>query len=133
MTGLPPDVNLLDGLMVTATVTRPVPEARDALGVSHRGEPETDTVPGVLVDTVEGSGEQVSGAGDERHQRAVLVLHFPTTYDRPLAGCAVTISDDGCPSAWRGTWQVVGDPLPYDPRLCPGPWNRKVRVVAHDL
>lgn len=124
---------MLEAATVTVTVTRPGAEARDVLGVSHRGEPETDTVPGVLVDTVEGAGEQVAGSGDGRGPRAVLVLHIPKEYEESLAGCTVTVDDPDCPATWRGTWQVVGDPVPYDPRLCPGPWNRKARVVAHDL
>lgn len=54
--------------------------------------------------------------GDE----VILVLHFPKSYQAPLRGRRVRV---------RGVdYQVVGDPVSYQPDLTPGAWNRPVNV-----
>lgn len=117
----------------SVTVTRPTPDHRDALGITHRGEPETDVVEGVLIDAVEGNEAQEDGTGRLRVTQSALMVHFPKTYHKSLAGCTVTIDAEGLPESWLGEWDVQGDPQPYDPRLCPGRWDRKALVTRPDL
>lgn len=47
-----------------------------------------------------------------------VVAHFPKTYTASLRGRRVR--------ALGRVFEVVGDPLPYDPALTPTPWNRPV-------
>lgn len=110
-----------------AKVERPTHTTRDSLGIVVRGEPETDTLEGVLVDPVDGS-EQTEGTGGSKRAQAAINIHIPRTYTASLADCTVTL-----PAPWEGTWRVVGDPQPYDDALCPGPWNRQAKLVRTNL
>lgn len=111
----------------TVAVTRPVAVARDALGIAVYSEPAVDYVD-VLVDAIESAEAQRVGTLDERRPRGVLHLHFPKTYHESLHGCSVEL-----PEPWEGTWEVVGDPMPYDAALTPGVWDRKVMVQRADV
>ena len=109
------------------TLAHPAKSGRDALGIPVRAEPVREVVEGVLVDAIEGTGTQATGEGQTRTAQAALTLHFPRTHHGSLLGCTVTL-----PPPWEGEWRVVGDPMPYDARLCPGPFDRAVRVVRPD-
>jgi hypothetical protein len=113
----------------TVIVHRPVVVGTDPIGVPVRGEPERDVVEGVLVAPAGGTPTaQSAGAGRERRSQAALELHFPSGYDASLLDCTVDL-----PAPWGEGWRVVGDPMPYDPGLVPGPWNRPVEVVRTNV
>ena len=109
---------------VTATVERPTTEGTDRLGNPVPGEPETEVVHGVLV--APGATSNLD-ASRQAGVRSYLTLHFPKGYAGSLRGCTVTL-----PAPWGGPWRVVGDPMPYDDSLTPGPWHMPVEVVACD-
>ena len=111
----------------TIRVTRPAPESIDVLGITCYGTPVTFDVGGVIVQPADVSKASVGDSTRERRPLAALVLHVPKSCDASLSGCSVELLPP-CPAAWAGSWDVVGDPMPLDPALTPGPWNREVRV-----
>jgi len=95
--------------------------AYDPFGAPVPGVPGEVAVANVLVDRptdqeLEQTTRQYGAACD-------LTLHFPKAFHGSLRGCSVVL-----PAPWSDTFKVLGDPLPYDPRLTPGAHNRPVHV-----
>ena len=106
---------------ISVTVITPTSTSTDPFGALIEAEPTEETVDNVLVDKpktddLEQSTRQFGTICD-------LVLHFPKTRHGSLRGSKVVL-----PAPWSETFEVIGDPMPYDPRLTPGAHNRKVLV-----
>ncbi len=110
------------GWGVAVTVLVPTVTGEDSLGNPVHGEPVREVVEDVLV--APGSTSSLDASRPEGTS-AALTLHFPKGYDRRLRGCEVVL-----PEPWGGPWRVVGDPMPYEDGLCPGPWHMPVEVEA---
>lgn len=111
----------------TVVVLRPTDGGTDPFGEPVEGEPERVKVANVLID-------QPTTADIEQTARRFgvsceLTLHFPKSYEASLRGCTVEL-----PAPWErdGGWEVMGDPLPYDPALTPGEHDRPVHVRRVD-
>lgn len=115
------------GWGVEATVLVPTEGGLDRLGNPVPDKPERVVVPGVLV--APGATGATVGLEASRPEdvRVALTLHFPKSFKRSLRGCTVTL-----PEPWGGPWRVIGDPMPYDDALCPGPWHMPVEVARVD-
>ena len=103
------------------TVLRPVHMGEDADGdevVGWVGEVVGD----VLVSPA--GTESLAADGRPHATRATLALHFPKTFSGSLRGCRVVVGGE--------TLAIVGDPRPYAPALCPGPWWLTAEAVACD-
>lgn len=106
---------------VDVTVLSPIAGVPDPFGMpTPDGEPRT-RVSNVLVDRptdadVEETTRQYGASCD-------LVLHFPKACHMALRGCSVEL-----PAPWSATFEVLGDPQPYDPALTPGAHDRPVHV-----
>lgn len=94
---------------------------REITGQNDYNEPiftsSKDTVADVLV--------APAGSKDLEAARALgytvdLVLHFPKSYTKSLAGALVEVRGD--------TYEVIGDPAAYTPQNVQGKWNRPVEV-----
>ena len=106
---------------VAVTVLVPASSSVDAFGSPVPGPPDEVAVENVLVDSP--SGSDVESTTREFGVSCDLTLHFPKTCLMSLRGCSVAL-----PAPWSGTFEVMGDPQPYDPRLTPGAHDRPVRV-----
>ncbi|MBQ9003114.1 MAG: hypothetical protein IJ087_14785 [Eggerthellaceae bacterium] len=108
----------------TVTVLRPGGPVADRLGNEVPGEPSEELVHGVLVGSP--TSDDMEAA---RPYGATLAftLHFPKSYDAPLAGCTVVLPE---PWASDGGYRVVGDPRPLMDANTPTRWNRPVMVEA---
>lgn len=53
-------------------------------------------------------------------------LGIPKTYTGSLRGCKVARARDG------QTFQIMGEPQPLPPEICPTPWNREAYAVIVD-
>ena len=113
-------MSLLGYLGETVAVLRPSDGRPDAFGAPTRAWGREE-VAGVLVDAPTTSD---LGEGRPDGDRAGLTLHFPSSYAASLRGCRVE-----CRGA---TWEVEGDPQPYEAALVPGPWDRAARVRRVD-
>jgi len=98
--------------------------ARDAFGNDAEAYANPVEVGNVIVQR--GACEEL---GSERHEgvRVALTLHFPKTWAGRLRGAKVELSGE-----YAGTYRVIGDPMPYQPELCPTDWNMPVEVEAVD-
>lgn len=98
---------------VEVEVIRPTQASTDPFGAPVAGEPQAETVANVLVDSpstsdIESTMRQFGASCD-------LTLHFPKGYTQGLRGCKVAL-----PAPWSAEFEVMGDPMPYDPALTPG-------------
>lgn len=87
-----------------------------------RSMAEVATVGNVLVGNP--SVEESEQAARRYGAECGLTLHFPKSFEGSLLGLSVCL-----PAPWGGVYDVLGDPLPYDPRLTPGEHNRPVLVT----
>ena len=114
---------------VTVTVLSPNPQetgvtgeyVHDPFGAPVYGTPTNTTVANVMVDSP--TTEDLEQTTRQYGASCDLVLHFPKSFHGSLRGCSVAI-----PEPWGATFEVQGDPMPYDPRLTPGEHDRKVPV-----
>lgn len=105
---------------VAVTVLSPVELGSDDFGriaVSW----DASEVDGVLVDP--STGSEVTDSNRPNGTARRLTLHFPKAYVGGLRGCRVRLS-----GRWSGTYEVVGDPMPYQDENVPGPWDMPVEV-----
>lgn len=113
----------MDSLFATVTVTvlRPTTSGADPLGSPVPGEPERETVDGVLPQP---SGTSDADASRPSGTSTDVTFHWPRGYGRSLRGCVVL---------WAGRrFRVVGDPAPYVGANCPGSWDMTVEAVEAD-
>lgn len=109
----------------TVTVLRPVPGAVDPFGAPTVASVSREDVENVLVsqpstDAIEQTTRQYGAACE-------LTLNFPKTYTEPLRGCSIEM-----PAPWSGVFEVIGEPIPLQPDLCPDERNRDVHVRRVD-
>lgn len=113
-------------MSVEVTIIRPTTsKVRDALGYPVPGKPSEETAR-VLVGPPSTDNME---AGRPNGATVALTLHFPKSYTASLRGCEVKLPDS---SPWVGTYRVIGDPMPYESRLTPPPYNRPVEVERAD-
>lgn len=112
---------------VTVTVSTPTHGSQtDPFGAPIAGAPSTEAVDDVIVDNP--SDSDIEQTTRQYGVQCDFVLHFPKAHHGSLRGCSVTL-----PAPWSCTCEVLGDPMPYDPKLTPGRHNRRVharRVVG---
>lgn len=106
---------------LTVTVLHPVPASTDPFGAPVPGTPAPEDVADVLVDNptstdIESTVRQYGVSCD-------LTLHFPKDYTGSLRGCSVEL-----PAPWSDEFEVMGDPMPYDPALVPTSYGMPVHV-----
>lgn len=83
---------------------------------------EGTEVENVLVQPAGTSGVTADARPDGTRSR--LTLHFPRGFSATLRGCRVVV---------RGrTYEVVGDPAPYEAANCPGPWWYEAEAARVD-
>lgn len=95
--------------------------ARQASGADELGAPVIEWVEeAVVADVLLAPVSTSDLIGSTRPDGVVVdaVAHFPRSYTASLRGRRVR-------AAGR-VFDVVGDPIPYDPELTPTPWNRPV-------
>lgn len=98
-------------------------QSQATTGVDELNNPVTAwqdeaTVHDVLV--APASTDDLTGSIRPQGDEVVLVAHFPRTYTASLRGRRVVV--DGT------TYDVVGDPRPYQPANTPGRWDRPVHL-----
>ena len=93
----------------------------DPFGAWIAGVMSETTVANVLVDNP--TSEDIEQSTRQHGVSCDLLLHFPKKYHGSLRGCMVAL-----PEPWSATYEVLGDPQPYDPELTPGEHDRKVQV-----
>lgn len=106
---------------VDVIVKRPMQAPTDPFGAPVPGTSPGEPVGNVIVDSpsdadIESTTRQYGASCD-------LVLHFPKSFTGSLRGCSVEL-----PAPWSDKFEVMGDPMPYDPSLTPGAHNRPVHV-----
>ena len=106
---------------IAVTVLKPTQSSTDPFGAPVAGTPVPMTVGNVLVDSP--STEDVEQTTRQFGVACDLKLHFPKTCHDCRRGCSVAL-----PAPWSGTFEVIGDPMPYDPELTPGEHDREVLV-----
>lgn len=113
----------MDSLFATVAVTvlRPTASGTGPLNSPVPGEPERETVDGVLPQP--GATSDLDASRPEGTSTTVT-FHWPRGYGRSLRGCTIL---------WGGrSWDVVGDPVPYVGANCPGPFDMSVEAVEAD-
>ena len=95
--------------------------ARQRSGTDELGAPviewvEEAVVAGVLL--APASTSDLTGSIRPDGTVVDVAAHFPRSYTASLRGRRVR--------ALGRVFEVVGDPIPYDPALTPTPWNRPV-------
>lgn len=106
---------------VGVTVLSPTAQSTDPFGAPVAGTPSRTEVGNVMVDRP--SDKDVEQTTRQFGASCDLVLHFPKSCHMALRGCGVEL-----PAPWSGTFEVLGDPQPYDPALTPGAHDRPVHV-----
>lgn len=106
---------------VSVMVLRPTQGSTDPFGAPVEGEPAREEVDNVIVDRP--SDSDVESTTRQFGVSCDLTLHFPKAYHAGLRGCSVAL-----PAPWSGAFEVLGDPMPYDPELTPGAHDRPVHV-----
>lgn len=115
-----PDFGLLPSTSVV--VVRPSGTgATDPFGAPVEGDPERETVDGVLV--TPGATSDLDATRPEGVSVA-LTVHFPRGYGKSLKGCMVEHGGEA--------YRVIGDPQPYMDAGVPGPWTVPVEVERVD-
>lgn len=109
----------LDGR--TVTVLHPVPASTDPFGAPIAGTPTREEVSDVLVDSP--SSDDIDSTVRQFGASCDLTLHFPKDYAGSLRGCSVEL-----PAPWSDEFEVMGDPMPYDPELVPTSYGMPVHV-----
>lgn len=104
---------------------------RDWAAVDRLGNHVESYLPPVPVGVLVAPGA-ASALGYSRPEgvRVDLTLHFPKSWRRSLRGAKVRLG-----GIWGGEYAVIGNPMPYDPRLVPdtfGEYYLPVEVVAYD-
>jgi hypothetical protein len=98
--------------------------ARDSFGNDTKGWEKPQDVANVLI--VPGKCEELDATRPEG-VRVALTLHFPKTFTSCLRGAKVTLT-----GRWAGTYNVIGDPKPYQDANTPNDWDMPVEVEAVD-
>ena len=98
--------------------------SRDAFGNDAESYDKAVEVSNVLVQR--GKCDELDSTRPEGVD-VVLTLHFPKTWSGRLRGALVELAGE-----YAGTYRVVGDPMPYQPELCPTDWDMPVEVEAVD-
>lgn len=106
---------------ISVTVITSTSTSTDPFGAPIEGQPTEETVDNVLVDSP--TSEDLEQSTRQFGTTCDLVLHFPKAHHGSLRGCKVAL-----PAPWSDTFEVIGDPMPYDPRLTPGAHDRKVPI-----
>ncbi len=106
---------------IAVTVLKPMRSSADPFGAPAAGTPAPMTVDNVMVDSP--TVEELDLSTRQFGVRCDLKLHFPKACHDSLRGCSVVL-----PAPWSGTFEVIGDPMPYDPELTPGEHDREVLV-----
>ena len=106
---------------VTVTVLSPSSASSDPFGAPIEEEPVPTQVENVIVDSPD--TKDIEQTTRQHGVSCDLVLHYPKTNHESLRGCKVIL-----PAPWGATFEVIGDPMPYDPRLTPGAHDRRVPV-----
>ena len=106
---------------VGVTVLSPTSASFDPFGAPVAGVSTRTEVGNVLVDNP--TDEEIEQSTRQFGVSCDLLLHFPKTCHMALRGCSVSL-----PEPWDATFEVLGDPMPYDPKLTPGAHDRKVHV-----
>ena len=106
---------------VDVTVLTPTSASTDPFGAPVAGVSTRTEVANVLVDRP--IAEEVEQTTRQYGVSCDLTLHFPKSCHMALRGCSVSL-----PEPWDATYEVLGDPMPYDPALTPGAHDRPVQV-----
>lgn len=106
---------------VEVTVLAPASSSTDPFGAPVPGVMERTEVANVLVCSP--TAEEIEQTTRQFGSSCDLTLHFPKTHHESLRGCSVAL-----PEPWDATFEVLGDPMPYDPALTPGAHDRPVHV-----
>ena len=119
MVGPLPDM----GLMPTSTVKVLRP---DETGTDPFNDPvfevREEEVDGVLVQP---SGTSDIGAERPYGTQSDIVAHFPKSYSGDLSGCSIELPGPV-------VYEVVGNPVMYDPDATPGPFGMRVEARRVD-
>ena len=109
---------------VEAAVRLRVQGPRDALGNiswTHSAPVPVDVI------VAPGACAELGGSRPEG-VRVALTLHFPKDWGGgSLRGALVDV-----PEPWKGTYRVIGNPVPYCEPMTPCAWNMPVEVEAVD-
>lgn len=106
---------------ITVTVLVPTEDSTDPFGAPVAGKPDQVEVTNVLVSSP--STEAIEQTTRQFGAACELTLNFPKTFTDPLRGCSVEL-----PAPWEGVYEVLGEPMPLMPGLCPDERNRDVHV-----
>lgn len=106
---------------VGVTVLSPTSSSTDPFGAPILGVLARTEVDNVLVDRP--SDSDIEQTTRQFGVSCDLTLHFPKSCHMSLRGCSVAL-----PVPWDATYEVLGDPEPYDPALTPGEHDRPVHV-----
>lgn len=101
--------------------------SRQSVGVDELGAPVVEWVEEAVVDGVllaPASTADLTASIRPAGTRIDALAHFPRTYTASLRGRRVRTGGR--------TFDVVGDPIGYDPALTPTPWNRPVELKGVD-